>query len=86
MGNVFLMLYLCIGQRWMCSDLSLSLSHQVDLLIPTKITGLITQGAKDFGRVQFVGSYKVAFSDDGEHWLIYQDDRQQKDKVRFIQH
>ncbi|KAL0183370.1 hypothetical protein M9458_022745, partial [Cirrhinus mrigala] len=52
----------------------------VDLLITTKITGIITQGAKDFGHVQFVGSYKVAFSNDGEKWLIYQDEKQQKDK------
>lgn len=55
---------------------------QVDLLMPTKVTGIITQGAKDFGRVQFVGSYKVAYSNDGERWNIYQDEKQRKDKVR----
>lgn len=55
---------------------------QVDLLVPTKVTGIITQGAKDFGRVQFVGSYKVAYSNDGERWNIYQDEKQRKDKVR----
>lgn len=55
---------------------------QVDLLVPTKVTGIITQGAKDFGRVQFVGSYKVAYSNDGERWNIYQDQKQRKDKVR----
>uniref|UniRef100_A0A8C2CF09 EGF-like repeats and discoidin I-like domains 3b n=1 Tax=Cyprinus carpio TaxID=7962 RepID=A0A8C2CF09_CYPCA len=54
---------------------------QVDLQITTKITGIITQGAKDFGHVQFVGSYKVAFSNDGEKWLMYQDEKQQKDKI-----
>ncbi|XP_010176531.1 EGF-like repeat and discoidin I-like domain-containing protein 3, partial [Antrostomus carolinensis] len=54
---------------------------QVDLLVPTKITGIITQGAKDFGHVQFVGSYKLAYSNDGEHWIIYQDEKQKKDKV-----
>uniref|UniRef100_A0A3B1J0F2 EGF like repeats and discoidin domains 3 n=1 Tax=Astyanax mexicanus TaxID=7994 RepID=A0A3B1J0F2_ASTMX len=54
---------------------------QVDMLVPTKITGVITQGAKDFGHVQFVGSYKVAFSNDGERWHIYQDEKQKKDKV-----
>jgi len=53
----------------------------MDLLITTKITGIITQGAKDFGHVQFVGSFKLAFSNDGERWLIYQDEKQQKDKV-----
>uniref|UniRef100_A0A5F9CD35 EGF like repeats and discoidin domains 3 n=1 Tax=Oryctolagus cuniculus TaxID=9986 RepID=A0A5F9CD35_RABIT len=54
---------------------------QVDLLVPTKVTGIITQGAKDFGHVQFVGSYKLAYSNDGEHWTVYQDDKQRKDKV-----
>lgn len=55
---------------------------QVDLRVPTKVTGIITQGAKDFGRVQFVGSYKVAYSNDGERWITYQDEKQRKDKVR----
>ncbi|KAG6940331.1 EGF like repeats and discoidin domains 3, partial [Chelydra serpentina] len=54
---------------------------QIDLLVPTKVTGIITQGAKDFGHVQFVGSYKLAYSNDGEHWTIYQDEKQKKDKV-----
>lgn len=53
----------------------------MDLLVPTKVTGIITQGAKDFGHVQFVGSYKLAYSDDGEHWTVYQDEKQRKDKV-----
>lgn len=57
------------------------MSRQVDLLVPTKVTGVITQGAKDFGRVQFVGSYKVAYSNDGERWNVYQDEKQRKDKV-----
>ncbi|XP_069792364.1 EGF-like repeat and discoidin I-like domain-containing protein 3 isoform X2 [Narcine bancroftii] len=54
---------------------------QIDLLVPTKVTGIITQGAKDFGHIQFVGSYKVAYSNDGNNWSIYKDDKQQKDKV-----
>ncbi|XP_030623995.1 EGF-like repeat and discoidin I-like domain-containing protein 3 [Chanos chanos] len=54
---------------------------QVDLLLPTKVTGIITQGAKDFGHVQFVGSYKLAFSNNGEKWTIYQDESLKKDKV-----
>lgn len=49
--------------------------------MPTKITGIITQGAKDFGHVQFVGSYKLAYSNDGERWSVYQDQKQGKDKV-----
>lgn len=55
---------------------------QIDLLLPTKVTGIITQGAKDFGHVQFVGSYKLAYSNDGEYWTVYQDEKQRKDKVR----
>lgn len=58
-----------------------SFLFQVDLLVPTKVTGIITQGAKDFGHVQFVGSYKLAYSNDGERWNIYQDEKQGKDKV-----
>ncbi|XP_018600510.1 EGF-like repeat and discoidin I-like domain-containing protein 3 isoform X2 [Scleropages formosus] len=54
---------------------------QIDLLLPTKVTGIITQGAKDFGHVQFVGSYKLAFSNDGETWTVYQDVKQKKDKI-----
>lgn len=54
--------------------------------VPTKITGIITQGAKDFGHVQFVGSYKVAYSNDGERWHIYQDEKQGKDKVSPLLH
>lgn len=56
--------------------------HQVDMLLPTKVTGIITQGSKYFGRMQFVGSYKLAFSNDGEKWLVYQDETQQQDKVK----
>ncbi|KFO27776.1 EGF-like repeat and discoidin I-like domain-containing protein 3 [Fukomys damarensis] len=56
-------------------------TQEVDLLVPTKVTGIITQGAKDFGHVQFVGSYKLAYSDDGERWTVYQDEKQRKDKV-----
>lgn len=62
--------------------LSVSSLFQVDLLVPTKVTGIITQGAKDFGHVQFVGSYKLAYSNDGERWSVYQDEKQRKDKVR----
>ncbi|XP_060709362.1 lactadherin-like isoform X4 [Hemiscyllium ocellatum] len=54
---------------------------QIDLLIPKKITGIITQGAKDFGVAQYVESFKIAFSDDGQSWTIYQDSITRKDKV-----
>ena len=53
----------------------------MDLLTRTNITGVITQGAKDFGRVQFVNSYKLAYSQDGRDWTIFQDEMQHSDKV-----
>ncbi|KAL0607627.1 EGF-like repeat and discoidin I-like domain-containing protein 3 [Plecturocebus cupreus] len=72
------------GVMW-SECLSGNLMFNVDLLVPTKVTGIITQGAKDFGHVQFVGSYKLAYSNDGEHWTVYQDEKQRKDKVVIME-
>lgn len=55
---------------------------QVDLEAPKKITGIITQGAKDFGSVQFVTAFKVAHSDDGQSWTTVKDETAGTDKVR----
>lgn len=46
-----------------------------------KITGVITQGAKDFGSVQFVSAFKVAHSQDGRSWTIVQDPKTRTDQV-----
>eukprot|EP00079_Xenopus_tropicalis_P022359 XP_012814229.1 PREDICTED: lactadherin isoform X2 [Xenopus tropicalis] len=54
---------------------------QIDLRIPKKISGIITQGAKDFGNIQYVESFKVAYSDDGNTWKIYKDSRTKADKI-----
>ncbi|XP_056107050.1 milk fat globule EGF and factor V/VIII domain containing b isoform X1 [Rhinichthys klamathensis goyatoka] len=54
---------------------------QVDLLRPKRITGIITQGAKDFGNVQFLSAYKVAHSDDGKYWTILKDDKTKTDQI-----
>ncbi|XP_075431297.1 lactadherin isoform X2 [Ascaphus truei] len=54
---------------------------QIDLLIPKKITGIVTQGAKDFGNIQYVEAFKVAYSDNGTAWNIYKDSRTKTDKV-----
>ncbi|XP_078283623.1 lactadherin-like isoform X4 [Rhinoraja longicauda] len=54
---------------------------QINLLVPKKITGIITQGAKDFGVHQYVESFKIAHSDDGKSWTIYKDTITRKDKV-----
>lgn len=57
------------------------LCPQVDLRSTKKITGIITQGAKDFGSVQFVTAFKVAHSDDGQSWTIVKDETTKTDKV-----
>ena len=54
---------------------------EVDLLTPTNISGVITQGAKDFGREQFVSSYKLTYSQDGRDWTTFQDEERHNDKV-----
>lgn len=54
---------------------------QVDLESPKKISGIITQGAKDFGSIQFVSAFKVAHSDDGQTWTIVKDETTRTDKV-----
>lgn len=59
----------------------LFLCPQVDLQSPKKITGIITQGAKDFGSIQFVTAFKVAHSDDGQSWTIVKDETTKIDKV-----
>lgn len=46
---------------------------QVDLGTQKQVTGIITQGARDFGHIQYVASYKVAHSDDGVQWTIYKE-------------
>uniref|UniRef100_A0A3Q3APV4 Milk fat globule EGF and factor V/VIII domain containing a n=1 Tax=Kryptolebias marmoratus TaxID=37003 RepID=A0A3Q3APV4_KRYMA len=43
---------------------------QVDLGKTKRLTGIITQGAKDFGVVQFVSEFKVEFSHDGAAWTL----------------
>lgn len=53
----------------------------MDLESPKKITGVITQGAKDFGSVQFVSAFKVAHSQDGKTWTIVQDPKTRTDLV-----
>ncbi|XP_077375181.1 lactadherin-like isoform X1 [Festucalex cinctus] len=54
---------------------------QVDLEKTKRLTGIITQGAKDFGVVQFVSVFKVAYSSDGESWSIVKDINTGSDKL-----
>lgn len=57
---------------------------QLDLEKPKRITGIITQGAKDFGVVQFVSAFKLAYSDDGQTWSIVKDQTTRTDKVTVM--
>ncbi|XP_024136860.1 milk fat globule EGF and factor V/VIII domain containing b isoform X5 [Oryzias melastigma] len=66
---------------WTASSNNRSEWLQVDLLSPKKITGIITQGAKDFGSVQFIVSFKVAHSDDGKSWTVVKDETSKADKI-----
>ncbi|XP_061077777.1 lactadherin-like isoform X2 [Conger conger] len=54
---------------------------QVDMQTPKRVTGIITQGAKDFGAVQFVTAFKVAYSDNGKSWSVVKDDKTRTDKI-----
>ncbi|KAG5839720.1 hypothetical protein ANANG_G00207940 [Anguilla anguilla] len=54
---------------------------QVDMQTPKRLTGIITQGAKDFGVVQFVSAFKVAYSDNGKSWSVVKDEKTRTDKI-----
>ncbi|XP_020637374.3 lactadherin isoform X1 [Pogona vitticeps] len=54
---------------------------QIDLRQQKKLTGIITQGARDFGHIQYVGAYKVAYSNDGNSWTLYKDSRTNSTKI-----
>lgn len=56
---------------------------QVDLEKTKRISGIITQGAKDFGVVQFVSVFKVAYSNDGKSWNTVKEEEDSNDKVSF---
>lgn len=56
----------------------------MDLEKTKRLTGIITQGAKDFGVMQFVSMFKVAYSDDGLSWSTVKEENGFKDKVRQI--
>uniref|UniRef100_A0A1A7YPA9 Milk fat globule-EGF factor 8 protein n=1 Tax=Iconisemion striatum TaxID=60296 RepID=A0A1A7YPA9_9TELE len=66
---------------WTAATNSRSEWLQVDLLSPKKITGIITQGAKDFGTIQFITFFKVAISNDGRFWTTVKDETTGKDKI-----
>ncbi|XP_071400814.1 lactadherin-like isoform X1 [Centroberyx affinis] len=59
---------------WTAATTNRSEWLQVDLESPKRITGIVTQGAKDFGSVQFVSAFKIAHSDDGQSWTLVKDE------------
>uniref|UniRef100_A0A667GGV7 Milk fat globule EGF and factor V/VIII domain containing n=1 Tax=Lynx canadensis TaxID=61383 RepID=A0A667GGV7_LYNCA len=46
---------------------------QVDLGTKRQVTGIITQGARDFGHIQYVAAYRVAYSNNSMNWTEYRD-------------
>uniref|UniRef100_A0A7M4G1Z8 Milk fat globule EGF and factor V/VIII domain containing n=1 Tax=Crocodylus porosus TaxID=8502 RepID=A0A7M4G1Z8_CROPO len=54
---------------------------QIDLQTQKKVTGIVTQGARDFGHIQYVAAYKVAYSDDGRSWTLYKDSQTNTTKI-----
>lgn len=70
-------------QCWLLKSLLLKvLFLQVDLEKTKRLTGIVTQGAKDFGVVQFVSVFKIAYSDDGESWSTVKEEDTGNEKVR----
>uniref|UniRef100_H2YC92 F5/8 type C domain-containing protein n=1 Tax=Ciona savignyi TaxID=51511 RepID=H2YC92_CIOSA len=51
---------------------------QVDLGEPTTVTGIITQGAKRYLQHQFVRTFKIAYSKDGDFWRTYTEEGVEK--------
>lgn len=66
---------------WVAGSYSNDQWLQVDLGSPKEVTGIITQGARNFGSIQFVASYKVAYSNDSANWTEYQDPRTGSSKI-----
>ncbi|XP_060035392.1 lactadherin isoform X1 [Erinaceus europaeus] len=58
---------------WAAQSNSASEWLQIDLASQRKVTGIITQGARDFGHIQYVATYKVAHSDNGLNWTEYRE-------------
>ncbi|KAL4613242.1 EGF-like repeat and discoidin I-like domain-containing protein 3 isoform X2 [Arapaima gigas] len=66
---------------WTAANNNRSEWLQVDLQTPKRVTGIITQGAKDFGNVQFVSAFKVAYSNDGHSWTVFKDENSKSEKI-----
>ncbi|XP_076980275.1 lactadherin isoform X2 [Tamandua tetradactyla] len=54
---------------------------QIDLGAPTRVTGIVTQGARDLGHIQYVAAYKVAYSDNGKNWTEYREQGARESRI-----
>ncbi|XP_020021063.1 lactadherin isoform X2 [Castor canadensis] len=54
---------------------------QIDLGSKKQVTGIVTQGAREFGHVQYIAAYKMAYSPDGVHWTEYKENGASESKV-----
>ncbi|XP_036211592.1 lactadherin isoform X3 [Myotis myotis] len=66
---------------WTAEKNSASEWLQIDLGSQKQVTGIITQGARDFGTIQYVAAYKVAHSNDGLKWTEYKDPGAEGSKI-----
>ncbi|XP_070256401.1 lactadherin isoform X2 [Myotis yumanensis] len=66
---------------WTAEKNSASEWLQIDLGSQKQVTGIITQGARDFGNIQYVAAYKVAHSNDGQRWTEYKDPGAEGSKI-----
>uniref|UniRef100_A0A9L0IT38 Milk fat globule EGF and factor V/VIII domain containing n=1 Tax=Equus asinus TaxID=9793 RepID=A0A9L0IT38_EQUAS len=66
---------------WTAQSNSASEWLQVDLGSQKQVTGVVTQGARDFGHIQYVAAYKVSHSNDGVNWTEYRDQRAADSKI-----
>ncbi|XP_045427971.1 lactadherin isoform X5 [Pipistrellus kuhlii] len=58
---------------WTAERNSASEWLQIDLGSLKQVAGIVTQGARDFGSIQYVAAYKVAHSSDGRRWTEYKE-------------
>uniref|UniRef100_Q95114-2 Isoform Short of Lactadherin n=1 Tax=Bos taurus TaxID=9913 RepID=Q95114-2 len=66
---------------WTAQTNSASEWLQIDLGSQKRVTGIITQGARDFGHIQYVAAYRVAYGDDGVTWTEYKDPGASESKI-----
>ncbi|XP_037543004.1 coagulation factor V [Nematolebias whitei] len=59
---------------WKAKNSDMNQWLQVELPEIKKITGIVTQGAKSFGKEMYVMFYSLQYSDNGIHWTPYSEE------------